>query len=148
MIKQVEKQEQDCKKKLEQIAKLEQKLFQGSAYSEEMLMDMLHYFEQYQMFYWEEEKQLIAYALVLDSIDCFEILKIGVKEQYRRQGLGKQLLEQIATKDIFLEVRENNQTAIDFYRSCGFQEMGKRKGYYSDTGEAAIIMKLEVNYES
>ena len=42
--------------------------------------------------------------------------------------------------EIFLEVRENNITAIEFYKKNGFKEAGKRKNYYRDTGEAAIIM--------
>ena len=54
----------------------------------------------------------------------------------------RQLINEIkkSRMEIFLEVRENNITAIEFYKKNGFKEAGKRKNYYRDTGEAAIIM--------
>ena len=49
--------------------------------------------------------------------------------------------------DIFLEVRESNQVAINFYKKNKFKEISVRKNYYSEPNENAIIMKLEVNNE-
>ena len=46
-------------------------------------------------------------------------------------------------KDIFLEVRESNIPAIEFYRKNGFEKIGVRKNYYHDTNEAAHIMIKE-----
>ena len=68
-------------------------------------------------------------------------MKIGTLVEYRRQGIGKILIDEISKmkRDIFLEVRESN-SAREFYKSCGFEEVGKRKNYYPDTREAAIIM--------
>ena len=42
-----------------------------------------------------------------------------------------------------LEVRVNNIAAINLYKKLGFQEAGIRKGYYTDTGEDALIMWKE-----
>ena len=53
----------------------------------------------------------------------------------------------IRIKNIFLEVRESNQTAINFYKKNKFKEISIRKNYYSKPTENAIIMKLEVNNE-
>ena len=50
-------------------------------------------------------------------------------------------------KDIFLEVRESNQVAINFYKKNNFKQISIRKGYYSDPTEDAIIMKMEANNE-
>ena len=49
--------------------------------------------------------------------------------------------------DIFLEVRESNQVAINFYKKNKFNQISIRKNYYSEPNENAIIMKLEVNNE-
>jgi len=42
---------------------------------------------------------------------------------------------------VLLEVREGNEGARRLYRLYGFREIGKRRGYYADTGEDAIIME-------
>ena len=47
-------------------------------------------------------------------------------------------------KDILIEVRESNDTAMAFYKKSGFIIKGHRKGYYSDTKEDAILMSLDV----
>ena len=46
-------------------------------------------------------------------------------------------------KNIFLEVREGNEVAVSLYSNFGFRIVGKRKAYYSDTGEDAIVMMFE-----
>lgn len=133
---------------LQKISELEEKIFARTSYSYQGLLDMLKHSEAFQCFYIETEGQLLAYLLVLNSGDCFEILKIAVREDFQRQGLGCKLMQKIATKDIFLEVRETNQKAKTFYQKYGFQEIARRKEYYPDTREDAVIMKMEVNYES
>jgi ribosomal-protein-alanine N-acetyltransferase len=42
--------------------------------------------------------------------------------------------------NITLEVRASNEVARNLYRKLGFEDSGLRKGYYSDTGEDAVIM--------
>jgi len=46
-------------------------------------------------------------------------------------------------KTVFLEVRENNFSAISLYKKIGFKEINIRKNYYKDTGENALIMSYE-----
>ena len=67
-----------------------------------------------------------------------DINQIAVKKEYRRHGLASYLMkalferakkEQIA--HYTLEVRSSNQQAIDFYHSLGFEQVGRRKDYYS-----------------
>jgi ribosomal protein S18 acetylase RimI-like enzyme len=43
----------------------------------------------------------------------------------------------------FLEVRESNSAALNLYRNMGFQEVSRRPNYYQDTGETAVVMKLQ-----
>ncbi|MEF2678977.1 MAG: ribosomal-protein-alanine N-acetyltransferase, partial [Bilophila wadsworthia] len=43
-----------------------------------------------------------------------------------------------------LEVRISNAPAIHLYESFGFRQAGKRRGYYQDTGEDALIYTLDM----
>ncbi|RQD77385.1 GNAT family N-acetyltransferase [Desulfonatronospira sp. MSAO_Bac3] len=45
---------------------------------------------------------------------------------------------------ISLEVRMSNVPAIRLYQSCGFKEVGRREKYYTDTGEDALVLQLEL----
>jgi ribosomal-protein-alanine N-acetyltransferase len=72
-----------------------------------------------------------------------EILNLAVAPERRRRGIGAALLDAAGKRpaDLFLEVRSSNRGGIAFYRCCGFQEVGCRKGYYQDPPEDAIVMK-------
>lgn len=130
---------------ISKIADLEKEIFNSSFYSYETLIDMIEKNDNYKIFYYEE-KEILAYLILMDSIDCFEILKIAVCPIARRKGLASKLISNcVEEKEIFLEVRKSNEKAIKFYIKNGFKEIGIRKKYYPDNNEDAIIMKLEVN---
>jgi ribosomal-protein-alanine N-acetyltransferase len=78
------------------------------------------------------------------------IIAIGVRNGYRRLGIGEGLL--IATIElaqivnanaVTLEVRASNEIAQELYRKYGFQVVGRRLKYYSSDGEDAIIMSTD-----
>jgi ribosomal-protein-alanine N-acetyltransferase len=78
------------------------------------------------------------------------IIAIGVRDDYRRLGIGEGLL--IATIElaqilnanvVTLEVRASNQTAQSLYKKYGFRVIGRRPRYYSSDGEDAIIMSTD-----
>jgi ribosomal-protein-alanine N-acetyltransferase len=78
------------------------------------------------------------------------IIAIGVRDGYRRLGIGEGLL--IATielaqilnaKVVTLEVRASNKIAQGLYTKYGFQVVGRRLRYYSSDGEDAIIMSTD-----
>lgn len=78
-----------------------------------------------------------------------ELLSIAVSESAQRSGVGsKLLLDGFRQLDFeagdccFLEVRENNAKARNFYEKHGFNLFGIRKKYYSD-GENAALYKAE-----
>ena len=90
--------------------------------------------------------EIAAYALISDMYDVYELLKIAVRKDFRKQGLGKQLLEEIiefCQKDIFLEVRRSNIAAVNLYAAKGFEQVGLRKKYYPDNDEDALLFKYE-----
>lgn len=66
----------------------------------------------------------------------------------RRKGLGRQLLDALLaaahktdSESVFLEVRESNAAARKFYNKAGFQQIGRRKSYYTDPPDDAILYR-------
>ena len=131
---------------IEQIFNLEKEIFKNSAFSKKYLESLLKEDNSFVYTYLIDNK-VCGYLMVLDSIDVYEILAIATIEKYRNKGIAQELLDKIKTKDIFLEVRESNQVAINFYKKNKFNQISIRKNYYSEPNENAIIMKLEVNNE-
>lgn len=78
-----------------------------------------------------------------------EILNLAVAPSERRRGLGAALLEAALTAltavgavEVFLEVRESNGGAKALYRRRGFKEIGRRRRYYRQPVEDAIVLRL------
>lgn len=91
--------------------------------------------------------ELAGYLCGWILFDEGHILKIAVDPAIRRCGLGTDMMaafeercDERQVKVIWLEVREKNLEAMEFYRSLGFNREGVRTAYYSDTGEDAILM--------
>ena len=131
---------------IEQIFNLEKEIFKSSAFNKSYLDTLIKGDNSFIYAYLIDDK-VSGYLMILDSIDVYEILAIATIEEYRNKGIAQKLLNKIKIKNIFLEVRESNQTAINFYKKNKFKEISVRKNYYSEPNENAIIMKLEVNNE-
>jgi len=89
---------------------------------------------------------IAGYLITHDSVDVYEVIKVGVDDGYRGKGLGRRLIEksfESIETDLMLEVRESNKSAIRLYEKLGFRKIGLRRGYYRDTGEDALILVLE-----
>ncbi len=92
------------------------------------------------------EGELVGYYILMDSVDVYELARIAVSIKYRGRGYSKLLMEDMIEdidKNIFLEVRKGNSSAISLYSKFRFKKIGERKAYYRDTGENAVIMMLE-----
>jgi ribosomal-protein-alanine N-acetyltransferase len=88
--------------------------------------------------------------IICNDNEC-EIYNIGVKEPWRKIGIGNLLLKKVVEKSkklniksIWLEVRESNKTAINFYQKHKFKEVHRRKNFYNNPVEQAIIMRLDI----
>lgn len=92
-------------------------------------------------------EKVVAYAGMWHVITEGHITNVAVLQEYRRQGIGDLLmenLERVALEremiGITLEVRIHNEPAQRLYHKYGFRPEGIRKNYYSDTHEDAVIM--------
>jgi ribosomal-protein-alanine acetyltransferase len=74
-----------------------------------------------------------------------EILNLAVAPAFRRRGIATLLLRnELRSKAIyFLEVRESNSAARKLYSLLGFVEVGRRKEYYRNPTETAIVMQVK-----
>ena len=98
----------------------------------------------------ETGAKVVAMAVVWFIIDELHIATIAVMPEYRGRKIGQKLLAALLVDAVkagaqhaFLEVRETNIAARSMYQKFGFQEVGKRPHYYSDTQEDAVLMNLE-----
>lgn len=96
-----------------------------------------------------EDGALVGFAVLMRAVDEIHLLVIGVAPEKQRAGRGRTLLDHVTTQAratgmvrMLLEVRPSNAGAIAFYRAAGFDEIGRRRGYYpASTGrEDAIVM--------
>lgn len=127
---------------LEKISKLESEIFGVTAFSLNQLKEMSE-IDRYRFILISDSADIKGYAILLDSVDVWEIMKIAVAKLDRKKGYGDRLLNYIfsfSKMPIMLEVRESNIPAIEFYKKNGFEKIGVRKNYYHDTNESALIM--------
>jgi len=97
-----------------------------------------------------DDKQIAAMIVSWIIIDELHIATIATHPDFRRQGIGSQILtfalkdaQKAGARRAFLEVREKNEAAQAMYRKYGFEITGRRPKYYKDNGEDAILMTLE-----
>ena len=99
----------------------------------------------------ELSNRTVGYILFWILPDAIDIHNIAVHPDYRRRGIARALLSEVigdarqqSLRRVTLEVRRSNVQAQMLYRRLGFAMTGVRKGYYSDDGEDALAMTLEV----
>lgn len=93
----------------------------------------------------EQEGQVVGFLAWQDLLGECELTNLAVKKVQQGQGIARQLLKglPLAETPFFLEVRQSNLVAQGLYQSVGFVEIGRRKNYYHQPVEDAIIMKCE-----
>ncbi len=95
--------------------------------------------------------QVVAYMAAWELDDELKINNIAVRAEQRRRGLGRWLLRRILAEArargcrwASLEVRPSNGPAKRLYEEHGFREVGRRRGYYQQEFEDAIVMEAEL----
>lgn len=84
----------------------------------------------------DDKREPSGFVLTRQGADEEELLLIAVAPEYRRKGIGAELIRQLFVNSrnrgvsrIFLEMREGNP-AVHLYRNAGFEPIGKRPQYY------------------
>lgn len=129
---------------IQKIYNLEKMLFPDSFYDIEQLMQM-YADKNYNFYVYKNENNVDGYLIVLNLKKELEIIKIGVNPESQGQGIGTKLMNFLKEEHttIFLEVNHHNTNAINFYKFHGFVEVGRRKNYYPDLGDAIILKFVE-----
>ena len=83
-------------------------------------------------------------------IDETDMMNVAVHPDFRRQGIAEELvntlvdnLKKMGSRCLTLEVRASNGPAIALYEKLGFAEIGRRKNYYRNPREDALILRKE-----
>ena len=93
------------------------------------------------------ENKIVAYAGAWISFEEAQVTNVAVHPDYRGQGFGMKLFARLIAEvkkrgvtAITLEVRPSNEAAIRLYEKFGLKSVGRRKHYYIDNDEDALIM--------
>lgn len=93
----------------------------------------------------DNEGHLAGYVGYHQVLDEGSIMNVAVHPDYRRNGIASKLLHKLfddltGVSMVFLEVRDSNEPAQRLYEHFGFKSCGKRRNYYENPTEDAIIM--------
>lgn len=98
----------------------------------------------------DSKPEIVGWCACRYIVPESELLKISVSKNSRRIGIATALLKHLTfflsqrrIQTLFLEVRSENQSALNFYTKSGFLKIGERSGYYSNpTDSASLFQKM------
>ena len=134
-----------------QIAALERACF-SHPWTEEMLRQELWNEAAVILVALREDGVVLGYAGLQTVLDEGYINNVAVAANVRRQGIADELIAafvrfgQAKLAFLTLEVRASNAPAIALYMKHGFAQVGRRRDYYDDPKEDAILMTLEFDH--
>ncbi len=95
--------------------------------------------------------RVVGYLCLWEVSDEVHITNLAVLPAERRRGIARTLLGHVLEtaqrqhlRIVVLEVRPSNREARKLYESFGFLVIGRRRGYYYDTGEDALVMEARL----
>lgn len=93
----------------------------------------------------------VGYADVWCIAGEGQLNNIAVSSEARGKHVGQEIMEELFARlragnnyELTLEVRPSNTPAVSLYYKLGFEEAGRREGYYIDNGEDALILRKEL----
>ena len=98
----------------------------------------------------EVDHQVVGHAGLMVVVDEGHVTTVAVHPDFQGSGIGTQLMADLCRIALVrrlvamtLEVRASNLRAVALYRRFGFVPAGARRGYYTDTGEDALVMWVD-----
>jgi [ribosomal protein S18]-alanine N-acetyltransferase len=102
----------------------------------------------------EDTGVLMGFAIAGVVSPEAELESIAVSAEVQRTGVGAALLAEVVAElrrlsvtVLDLEVRESNLAAIGFYHRAGFREIARRRGYYRDPVEDALLLRMTISLD-
>lgn len=102
----------------------------------------------------EEAGEIVGAAAARTVADEVEVLNLAVARPWRRRGIGRSLMAKAlaeaghaGARRVFLEVRDSNQSARVFYAALGFIQSGRRRAYYREPVEDALVLSRSLPAE-
>ena len=92
------------------------------------------------------DDRIVGYLICSRYDTIWHLMNVAVDNRLRRQGIASTLIERlfeladVPSEQYTLEVRTSNDPAIRLYENFGFRSAGRRRGYYHDNREDALIM--------
>lgn len=136
-----------CPTDTKEAAKLEQISLKSEGWTAEGIAETLERGGYYLVA--EGDGKLLGHAGFTLAADEGYITNIAVSPDFRRQGIAFRLTEAIkrlavskGASFLSLEVRESNRAAIALYEKSGFETVGRRRSFYRNPAEAALIMTV------
>ena len=130
-----------------EISALEKDTF-SDAWSENVILDFI---KKGNVLVHKNENKITGYCIFMLAADEGEILRIAVRNENKKKGIGRILMESSleflkshGVGGVYLEVRASNNAAISLYESTGFEKIGIRQGYYKESGEDALLFRLNI----
>jgi ribosomal-protein-alanine N-acetyltransferase len=99
------------------------------------------------------DSQVVGFLIARPAVDDWEIENVVVAEAHRKRGVGSALVRELVRQaqalkvgSIILEVRESNASARRLYENIGFTCEGRRKSYYRQPQEDAILYRRSLQF--
>lgn len=130
-------------KYIDEIYSLETKYFYDEAYTKQSIYELINEYDNIDILL--NNNILIGYV-IYRKLDIIHIFKILIRDNYRGKEYAKLLLDNIILTSknfnkIYIEVRNNNQSAIKFYKKNGFYIINTINNFYKNPIDNAIIME-------
>ena len=97
-----------------------------------------------------EGEQVLGYVGSQTVLDESDMMNLAVDPAFRRRGIARALvlalieqLRKMGSRQLTLEVRASNESAQALYAQLGFESVGRRKNYYFNPREDALILRKE-----
>jgi [ribosomal protein S18]-alanine N-acetyltransferase len=98
---------------------------------------------------------VVGFAVFWAVVDQGELGNVAVSAAWRGQGLGERLVADVirraaerGVRELFLEVRPSNAVARRLYDRFGFRHVGRRRNYYQDPVEDALVLRRPVRLDA